>query len=373
MTHRRLRILVATAGVGATLVLTVAPAPAHGEDPTLVPALRTITPGLPDGVIVQVRTTVSEQMIVANPTPSPLEVLDPDGTPFLRVSKKGALGNVASPFFHRTLNPPQVPLRLPSVAREGAPARWVLLSPGESWGWFEPRLHPFTPGAEPAGDAAENAPPVATWQVGMRLGSMPVQVSGVLERRVVTGSFQAEVDPCDDGIEVALGQGQIPALLLVLDPARTVEIEGADGVAFLRHGPGGVFANPDSVTFRDNPDFAERKVGSDGWARVGEPGRIRWLDTRLQYSADRPPEVVERRGEIAALGRWEIPTRVDGKAAPLRGAITWLPLGTDLAALRDDSGLPVPAMTIAGLALVGAGTVLVIARRRAQVPSQSSA
>ncbi|MGQ0624937.1 MAG: hypothetical protein ACT4PP_09880 [Sporichthyaceae bacterium] len=367
MSLRRLRALAhapAASVVGAcALVLLAVPAAwAHGEDPTLVPSLRAITPALPADVIVQVRTTVSEQMIVANPTARPLVVLDPDGAAFLRVSRRGALGNVSNPFFHRTLNPPEVPLRLPSFARAGAPARWVTISEGASWGWFEPRLHPFEPGAEPTDSVA-----VADWRVGMRFDSAPIQVEGVLERRVVSGSFRAEVDPRSDGIEVSLGQGKVPALLLVLDAARTVEIDGADGVEFLRHGPSGVFVNPNSVSFRDNPEFADRVVGTDGWARVGEPGRIRWLDTRLQYSADRPPSVVERAGELAELGRWEIPLRLDGKAAPLEGSISWLPLGADLAALRDGGGPPIPAMAAAGLVLLAGGVMLVVARRRARV------
>lgn len=156
----------------------------------------------------------------------------------------------------------------------------------------------------------------------------------------------------------------MPALLLVLDAVRSVEIDGADGVPFLRHGPGGVFANPATVSFRDNPDFADRAVGSDGWARIGEPGRIRWLDTRLQYFADRPPAALERAAEIAEVARWEIPARVDERGAPLRGAIVWLPREGGGRAPEDGPGLPLPAIAVSGLVVAGGATWLVIARRR---------
>lgn len=157
------RALVGALGLALAAALGMAiPALAHGEDPALVPVLRAVTPALPAELAVQVRTGVSEQMIVGNRTAEPLLVLDPDGDAFLRVSTQGAFGNVADPFFHRTLNPPGVPVRLPAAARQGAVPEWVKLSPGESWDWFEPRLHPFDPGKEPL------APPGRTpsWPTG---------------------------------------------------------------------------------------------------------------------------------------------------------------------------------------------------------------
>uniref|UniRef100_UPI0017D7EBF0 hypothetical protein n=1 Tax=Sporichthya sp. TaxID=65475 RepID=UPI0017D7EBF0 len=280
-------LLLAAGGVILLGLPGATPALAHGTDPTLVPVITAVSPALPAGVVVQVRTGVSEQMLLANPTGELLTVLDPAGTPFLRVSKAGVSGNVANPFFHRTLNPPDVPPRIPGSARDGAKARWVPLAKRGEFGWFEPRLHPAAPGTE----AADGV--VSQWQVGMRLGADPMTVSGTLERQPVTGAFIPSVDPRDDGLQVTVAPGRVPALLLVSPPQRRVVVVGADGKDFLRVDSRGAFANSESPNFRDNLDFVDRAAGKTGWVRVGEAGRVRWLDTRLQYTADRPPTVVE--------------------------------------------------------------------------------
>ncbi len=352
-------------GLGWVFGLGATPAAAHGGDPTLVPVVRAVSPALPLDVVVQVRTTVSEQMIVGNPTTTPLLVLDPAGVPFLRVSRAGAAGNVANPYFHRTLNPAGVRAQIPDSARAGGRERWVKLAPGDSWGWFEPRLHPFEPGTEP-GTPAGQAADIATWQVGLKYGAQPVRVEGALERRTVTGAFFAQAGPRSDGVTVTVAQGPTPALFLVAPAPQRVEVTGRDGKPFLRLDAAGAFANTASASFRDNPDFVDVAGKRTGWVKVGDPGRVRWLDPRLQYSADRPPEVVERAGQRAELGRWEIPVTVDGAAAPLQGTLAWIPAGAPVSAVGDD-GDGVPWAPVAAGGLVAAGAVaLAVSRARAR-------
>lgn len=175
----------AVAVVLAALLATAsaaAPAWAHGSDPTLVPSLTEIRPALPADVVVQVRTGYSEQMLVANPTDVPLTVLDPDSTPFLRLSAAGVFANVTAPFFHGTANPPDAPPQIPEFARPGAEPRWVQVSADHSYGWFEPRLHPFTPGSEPVGgrpgESSQRREVLAEWEVHMRYGDRPVTAEG---------------------------------------------------------------------------------------------------------------------------------------------------------------------------------------------------
>jgi hypothetical protein len=316
------RLRRALFGAAAAVLCAATPALAHGSDPTLVPVIGSITPALPADVVVQVRTGVSEQMLVANPEQHVLSVLDPDGTAFLQVSRAGVFGNVTDPFFSATLNPPEVPPRPPAGARAGAKPRWVRLSAGDEFGWFEPRLHPATPGTEP------NGPVVSQWTVRMRWGSRPVAVTGTLDREAVTGTFVADPGPRRDDLQVTVAQGRVPALLLVAPPGRTVVVVGLDGKDFLRLDATGARANTESRSFRDNVDFTDQAEGKHGWIKVGEPGRVRWLDTRLQYSADRPPLVVEREHKTAELGRWTIPLRVDGISTQLAGTISWLPNNT---------------------------------------------
>lgn len=342
-------------GVGAV------PAAAHGNDPTLVPVVRSIEPALPPEVVVQVRTTVSEQMIVANPTTTTLSVLDPDGAEFLRVSATGAEGNIANPFFHRTLNPSGVPPRIPGFAGPGATPLWVDLSLTPNWGWFEPRLHPFEPGTEPRDQPSP-------WQVGLRYGDRPIRVDGALERRAVTGAFAAALLPRSDDLAVNVVQGPVPALLLVAPPSRRVEVEGRDGRPFLRLDERGAFAHRDSAAFADNPDFEAAPAADGAWARVGEPGRVRWLDPRLRYRADRPPAVVERATAPTEVDRWEIPLRIDGASDPLRGEITWIPAGSVAADPGGGNSLAPWALGGVGVA-VAVAVSLAVRRARARPAS----
>jgi hypothetical protein len=357
-------LLVAVAvAVAVAAVLCPAPAAlAHGTDPTLVPVIDSISPALPAGVVVQVRTGVSEQMLVANPARDVLTVLDPDGTAFLKVSSAGVLGNLADPFFSETLNPPDVPPRLPTEARPGAKPHWVQVSQTDAFGWFEPRLHPLAPGTEP------NSTIVARWTIGMRMGSVPVTIMGALERKAVTGTFVAEPDPRRDDLQLTVSQGRVPALLLVAPPGRTVVVLGEDGKDFLRLDAEGAWANTESRNFRDNIDFTDQAEGRTGWVRVGESGRVRWLDTRLQYSADRPPAVVEREGKTAQLGRWTIPLRLDGASAQLGGTISWLP-NNALPRKRSDGALTW-VVASGAVVLVGIAVLAVVGRRRRGRPGE---
>jgi hypothetical protein len=360
--------LVGKIRVGAVAVLLAAlatalaavPAWAHGDDPTLVPSVTGIRPQLPADVLVQVRTGISEQMVAANPTDVPLTILDPEGTPFLRLSSDGVFGNVTARYFHATANPPDVPPQPPPGARPGARPRWVQLSEGDSWGWFERRLHPFAPGAEPGGGRQGETPRrevLASWEVGMRYGERLVTAAGVLERRPVLGTFRATADPVRGPLQVSVAQGQVPALLLVAPDGATTTVMGSDGAPFLRIGPQGVTANSASPHFRDNPRFQAAPPGPDGWVQVSEGGSATWVDSRLSYRADRPPDSILESGEITQLARWDVPVTVDGRQRALSGTIEWVPSAHAAAmagAQRVGSGFP---WTTAGLG-VGALTLL---------------
>lgn len=357
-------------------VLAAVPARAHGDDPTLVPSVTEIRPQLPDDVLVQVRTGLSEQMVVANPTDVRLTILDPEGDPFLRLSSEGVFGNVAAPYFHATANPPDVPTRLPAGAGPGAQPRWAQLSESDSWGWFERRLHPFPPGAEPGGGRPGETPRrqvLASWEVGMRYGDRAATAAGVLERRPVLGTFRATADPVRRPLQVSVAQGQVPALLLVAPDAATT-VMGSDGAPFLRISSRGVTANSASPQFRDNPQFQNRRAratpaGRDGWVRVSEGSSATWVDSRLRYRADRPPDEVVESGEIAQLARWSIPVTVEGQRRTLSGTIEWIPSAEAAAmigAQRPDSGFPwvTAGLGVGALALLAAVAGLVLRSRQ---------
>lgn len=347
----------------AALVVTtsaVAPAWAHGDDPTLVSLLTAVRPALPRDVLVQVRTGYGAQLVVANPTGTALTILDPDGVAFLRISSAGVFGNINDRYLDETANPPDAPDELPPQPRAPAEPRWVPLSRGDTWGWFERRLYPALPSGQPVGatgpaGVALQRQVLASWQVGMRYGDRPVTATGVLERRPILGTFRTVADPRDDHLDVSIGQGQLPAIQLRVPPGRAVTVDGRDGVAFLRIGPAGASVNPGSLHFRENPQFQGLPVGQDGWVRVGDGSPVTWLDSRLRYRADLPPDDVAAGHQVAALDRWSIPVTVDGQRRALRGTVEWVP--SELAAPDRPSGSGSP-WTTAGL---GAGAAALLA------------
>ena len=88
------------------------PAWAHREVIGVTSVLDSVEPPLPDGVTVQVVRSVADQVVAANTTATPLEVLDEAGEPFLRIGPAGVEGDVAS---RRGIG------RTPPRAMEGCP------------------------------------------------------------------------------------------------------------------------------------------------------------------------------------------------------------------------------------------------------------
>ena len=164
-------------GLALGLLVVAAPAPqaaAHGDDPLLQVRLDSVE-GAPADLTVQVQTSVSEQMVVSNPSATPLKVLDPSGRPFVEVSSDGVRVDVRNPFFYRTLGPPDAPVAPPAgVSREklgpGAASQWRLATTEPSWGWFDPRLHPT--------DTADGTGVVASWEIPLVSGSEPLTARG---------------------------------------------------------------------------------------------------------------------------------------------------------------------------------------------------
>ncbi|HUR75711.1 MAG TPA: hypothetical protein VMZ00_15630, partial [Sporichthya sp.] len=253
--------------------------------------------------------------------------------------------------------------------------RWGRISTASSWGWFDPRLHPFAPGAQPTTPPRrENGRTVlGNWMIAMHFGDQQVTASGVLERRLVVGGFLATLDPPPDGLEVNIGQGPIPALLLRAPAGVPVMVQGADGLPFLRLDASGVYANPRSRSFQETSAFAGARRQADGWARVGEAGSVSWTEPRLAYEADRPPDVVVKAERTAELGRWRIPVTVDGKDGDLTGTIIWVPAknAAGLGRGSGGGGLPPWVWPVGVLGVVIAAGVGARARTRARAAASA--
>jgi hypothetical protein len=321
------RLLAVLCAVAALAMTTAGPAAAHAGDPTLVTRLHRVTPALPDQVSVVLRTTIADELVVTNPTSTPLAVIDPAGTEFLRVSASGVQGNEASPYFHLTAVPPGVRVVVPPSARAGAAPAWVPLSAAPSWAFFDPRMSTVDLQVPVGGRReVEEVEELAAWSVPLRYGDQPVSVEGALERRPATGRFETSLDPAPAGISAVVAQGYVPSISVQAAAGREVTVLGRDGRPFLRFGSGGAQLDRGSPTHRDDVLARGRPLAGDetGWIPLPGYGTT-WADVRLRFPAEDPPAEAADATAPVEVARWEIPVVVDGVPQALSGSIRWLP------------------------------------------------
>jgi hypothetical protein len=86
------------------LTVPAIPAGAHPSDPSVRPVIDAVDPAVP-GVTVQLAASVTAQLVVSNPTPTPVSVLDVNDEPFLRIGPEGVSANKSSPWWYLTNSP----------------------------------------------------------------------------------------------------------------------------------------------------------------------------------------------------------------------------------------------------------------------------
>jgi hypothetical protein len=358
-------VLLLAGSVGAAL-----PALAHESDPRISTSLDQVVPALPDDVVVQVQAGIATQLVVSNPTQTVLEVIGSRGRPFLRLSGAGVLADLGAEEFFTTSNPNGT---APSGAGD-EPPRWVQISSGTSWGWYDHRLHP----AELAAPAdATRVSQLATFEVPLRYGRQEVRVNGTVSFQPLLGGFQVSADAAPAGVSVQALPGRLPALFLTAEPGTQVAVVGRDGEPFLRITAEGVEVNQSSRTHVEDRQARGEQVGPPSPVpsfRLVAPGArsYTWLDERLRYPADLPPEEVLRADGPTVVDRWEVPVEVGGRAAALTGDVTWVPEAdaaarVGAAAAPSEQGASLLPYAVGGALLALAAAVLGLrARRSAQ-------
>jgi hypothetical protein len=328
-------IAVALALVGAVLLPAI-PAAAHGADPGVRTVLDAVEPDV-SGVTVQVAASVTAQLVVANPTPTELAVLDGQGQPFLRIGPEGVLANRSSPYWYLS-NSPNGDVEIPPDAQAGASPRWARVATEPAWGWFEHRLHP-APRAVPrrVRDSGKSTT-LADWEVPLDYGGQPVTARGRIvfepERGAVSARLRGSPRPFP-GVKVQLAPGRVPALFLTNRGAEPVVVLGRDGEPFLRLGPGGTEVNRHSSTWADNArtqdqDLAVAAAIVDAnampdWTPLTSAPSYSWLEFRGLYGRDRPPRRVLDADETTVLRAWTVPVEQGGRRVDLRGETVWKP------------------------------------------------
>jgi hypothetical protein len=327
-------VLVVAAGA---VVVPAAPAAAHGSDPSVHPVLDTVEPALP-GVTVQLAQSITAQLVVSNPTPTTLSVLDGNGEAFLRIGPAGVLANRASAWWYLT-NSPNGDTDVPADSQPGAPPRWEQVAAEPAWGWFEHRLHPSPQGVPPAVSRARRIKTLARWSVPFDFGGQPVTASGRIVYEPVRGAVTTRLRGPDRpfrDVQVQLAPGRVPALFLVNRGSEPVVVTGRDGEPFLRLGPTVAEVNRRSPTWADDA----RAEGQDltvaasvvdpsappDWAVVAGTPAYSWLEFRGLYERDRPPRSVLAAGKTAVLRAWTVPLEQGGRRVELRGETVWKPV-----------------------------------------------
>ncbi|GAC1441464.1 MAG: hypothetical protein NVSMB55_09290 [Mycobacteriales bacterium] len=365
MPRRSRGLLAAALAISLSAAL---PAFAHSyRDPALTTVFDGVSPTpLPSAVVVDVRPSVVDELVVSNSTATALEVLAVGGEPFLRVSADGVEANLASPDWYATGTPDGGPVPPPDVVRDrgrGTP-RWVRVSRQSAWSEFDPRLRPpveTTPEIRAAGRELI----LASWQIPLRYGDVRTFATGHIAFRPVRGGLLVGVTK--SAVAATALQGELPGLFVNAPADSDIGVQGKDGLPFLRFNHGEVLANTASASWRDDQRARGREVSAaDGWVKVATGRSYSWLDSRLRYPRDLPPrDLLDRRSVVE---RWTVPVSIDARAAAIEGTITWVPRSVALGQLgRVRTGGQRAWWTWSAPASVAALALLVVAvlvRRR---------
>jgi hypothetical protein len=324
------------------LVMAGAPAPAraHGETRADV---RVVLDGVEPsvaGLRVQVYDDhLAPQIVLENTTGRALEILDPQGRPFVRVDARGVEADFAAAAWYESLSPGGAPVPAAARAAAAEPA-WRRVRSQPSWGWFDPRLqkeHLERP------DAHAGVAVLRRWTVPARLGGQALQIrghflytpapSGIYLPRLTSGSRLAP------DVHVVLSPGRPPALLLENRGADDVIVLGAHDEPFLRIGAGGVDANLASPTWQDlgryrgaAADGAAAGDGAPQWTRVSLAPRYSWPEPRAGMPSVgagdvRPPDNMRSKAK-----GWQVPVLIGGQRVAIQGVVEWVPASTSAAA-----------------------------------------
>jgi hypothetical protein len=324
------------AGIAAALVTAVAGrAAAHGgEGAELRPVLDPLPAALA-GMRVELRETLGSQLVLENPTPRTVEVLDETGVPFLRIGPRGVEGNLAAPAWYRTLGPASA---VPASAAPGAEPRWMRASREPSYGWFDPRLA---------------AAGVARWEVPLRVDGERVALSGRFRSEPpATGSYTARLTSPSEiapGVRVTLLPGRAPGLLVHNASKRPLLVFGADGEPFLRIDAEGVDANLRSRAWQQSARSAsvptQEVVEADAlvpdaraapeWRRVASVPRFGWIEPRALVTSA-PPEAA-RNGAPTDVLEWGVPMQLGDQRVLVTGVVSWRPRSDAVAGAHSES------------------------------------
>ncbi len=251
---------------------------------------------------------------------------------------------------------------MPDGTRDGPP-QWVTISSGDSWGWYDHRLHPAD---LPAPQDQQRPAELASFEVPLRYGEQQVLAVGRVQFRPLLGALFVSAAPAPDGLQVQALPGRLPGLFLSRTGPEPVSVLGRDGEPFLRLTDAGVEVNENSRTHVEDRQARGQPAGppsTEPAFRLVAPGAssYTWLDTRLRYPADLPPQEVLGADGPTVVKEWVVPVELDGRPATLTGDVTWVPEAVAAAMVGGTADEPAGDSSSWLVPVLGAGALLVLA------------
>ncbi len=129
-------------------------------------------------------------------------------------------------------------------------------------------------------------------------------------------------------MQVDVLQGRLPGLFVANPSNRPLTVLGRDQEPFLRFGEKGAEVNVSSRTHVDDRQARGIPAGPPSatprWEVLGGSTH-NWLDARLRYPRETPPQAALRSSEPTVVDGWVVPVVVGGQRTSLTGDIWWVP------------------------------------------------
>jgi hypothetical protein len=179
-------------------------------------------------------------------------------------------------------------------------------------------------------------------------------------------NFRSEVTavvPSTDGIEVQVLNFD-DSMRLTNRSGEDVVIEGyegepyarllADGTVEVNRNSEATYLNDDRYADAEVPESANPEAPPD-WEEIDRSSTFTWHDHRMHWMSTNTPPQVEDESKETKIFDYEIPIELGGDAGAIEGTLIWV---------GEDSGFPVAPFIGLAVVALGAGVVIVIARRR---------
>ena len=367
-----LAIAIAIAVLGG-----VPPAGAHTSTPGVHNVIDGVTPAVA-GVSFAVDHSVADQLEAAVTGSATIEVMAPSGEPFLRLTRDSVEANVESVSWFASESLDVNPITSVAGVDPAFGPRWVKVSDGGRWAWFDPRLRPDQPADALGAGGARGPRRLASWAVPISADGRPAAVRGHREFLPVRGTYEQQLESSESpfpGVRVAVvGGSSVPAAYVDDEVSEPVTVLGADDEPFLQIGPGGTQANTASPSWllaaatRDEaPAAVVSAAAPPRWKLVAGGHQFSWLDNRGQTPPGDPTSKVDQPHRV---GSWGFTLVEGGRRAQVSVGIVWQPAAIPPAALgpaapskRSSLG-PVVVVGVAVAVVAALGACAVAFRRR---------